>query len=124
MLQRLTLGLLLAAALATSTRAQGLAQFDGKYVGELTLTGVVSGDCTTPPLGALYPLFVSHGQVRFAYIPRFSTTLYGMVAPNGSFKATARVKSGLIQMTGQIRGINATATLASPSCRYTFQTKE
>jgi hypothetical protein len=97
--------------------------FDGQYIGELRLTNWVSGDCTEPPLGALYPLTVSAGEVRFAYLPRFATTLTGKVAANGSFKASARTKKGFVQMTGQIRGENVIAELKSPSCKYSFKTK-
>jgi hypothetical protein len=48
-------------------------------MGELTLTKVINGDCTKPPFGALYPLTISRGEVRFAYRPRFDTTLSGTV---------------------------------------------
>ena len=119
----LGLGLLLAAALGSAAWAQGASRFDGQYAGELTLTSLIAGDCTTPPQGALYPLTVSGGQVRFAYVPRFATTLTGTVAADGSFKASAQVKSGMIQMTGRIQGNSVTANLVSPSCRYTFQTR-
>jgi hypothetical protein len=103
--------------------AQDLSRFDGHYVGELTLKDVIgSGDCTTPPLGSLYPLSVSHGEVRFAYVPRFATTLVGRVAPDGSFAAIALVKKGRVEMAGRIQGIRVTATIASPSCNYTYQT--
>jgi hypothetical protein len=103
--------------------AQGASMFDGHYVGELTLTGVIAGDCTEPPLGALYPLEISGGQVRFSYVPRFSTTLTGRVARDGTFKAAARLKRGAVQMTGRIQGNHLTANIASPSCNYTFQTR-
>lgn len=122
-MSRLGLGLALAAALATAAAAQGSGRFDGQYVGELTLTKTVAGDCATPPLGALYPLTVARGEVRFAYMPRFSTTLTGRVDDLGNFKATARLKNGAVQMTGQIRGNDVTALLASPSCSYSFQTR-
>jgi len=56
MLKWLGLDLLLAAALANAAWAQGSTRFDGQYVGELTLTKVVSGDCAQPPPGAVYPL--------------------------------------------------------------------
>jgi hypothetical protein len=36
--------------------------------------GVIINDYTQPPLGALYPLTISGGEVRFAYVPRFDTT--------------------------------------------------
>jgi len=120
---RLGLGLALGAALATGAVAQGSGRFDGQYVGELTLTKTAAGDCTTPPLGALYPLTVSRGEVRFAYTPRFSTTLTGRVDEFGNFKATARLKTGAVQMTGQIRGNDVAAFLVSPSCSYSFQTR-
>jgi hypothetical protein len=115
--------LLLGAGLGGVAWAQGSATFDGQYVGELTLRGVIGGDCTPPPLGAVYPLTVSRGEVRFAYVPRFSTTLIGRVGADGSFKASARMKHGSVQMTGHIQGNNATATILSPSCNYTFQTR-
>lgn len=123
MLQRWGLGALLGAGLATLTGAQGAANFDGQYMGELTLTGIIDGDCTRPPPGALYPLEVAGRRVRFSYVPRFSTTLSGSVAPNGSFTAAARAKSGMVQMTGQIRGDTVTAEIVSPSCKYSFKTK-
>src|SRR6266487_2789606 len=69
------LGLLLGAGLGGAAWAQGPAMFDGQYVGELSLTRTVGGDCTAPPLGSLYPLTISRGEVRFAYVPRFATTL-------------------------------------------------
>lgn len=119
----LGLALLLGAALARTALAQGPAAFDGQYVGELSLTSVTQGDCTKPPLGSLYPLTVSQGQVRFLYTPRFSTTLIGTVDKNGVFKASARAHKGIVRMTGHIRGNDVTATIVSPSCNYNFQTK-
>lgn len=103
--------------------AQGAADFDGHYVGELTLRKVINGDCTKPPLGAVYPLTVSKGEVRFDYRPRFDTTLRGRVDENGYFRASARLQKGIVQMTGRIRGNNVTASIVSPSCNYTFRTK-
>jgi len=128
MLRRLGLGLLIGAGLGSVAWAQGSARFeparfDGRYMGELTLTKIISGDCTQPPLGALYPLTISGGEVRFSYAPRFATELSGKVAPNGSFKASARIRRGVVQMTGRISGNNVTAYLVSPSCNYTFQTR-
>ncbi len=123
MLTRLELGLLLGTGIWSVAWAQVSAKFDGQYVGELTLTKVTSGDCTEPPLGALYPLTISRGQVRFAYRPRFDTTLSGTVGENGVFKASARVRKGFVHMTGRIQGNNVTASIESPSCNYKFQTK-
>jgi len=123
MLRWLGLGLVLAAGFGGVAWAQGLAQFDGHYMGELTLTSVISGDCTQPPLGSLYPLSISRGEVRFAYLPRFDTTLSGRVSPNGMFKASARLHRGVVQMTGRTDGYHLTAEIVSPSCNYTFQTK-
>ena len=117
------LGLLVGAGLGSAAFAQGTANFDGQYVGELTLTKVVAGDCTQPPLGALYPLTISRGEVRFAYLPRFGTTLSGRVGENGNIKASARLPKGSVQMTGRIQGNNVTASIVSPSCNYTFKTK-
>jgi hypothetical protein len=127
--RRLGPGLLLAAllggvALAPVASAQVTSRYDGEYVGELTLTALIQGDCTTPPLGALYPLTISGGQVRFAYLPRFATTLTGSVAEDGSFRATAPTRHGVVEMTGQIRGNAVRAQIASPSCRYNFATKD
>src|SRR5580704_1521158 len=119
----LGLGLLLGAGLGSVAWAQGSARFDGQYVGELTLTATISGDCTTPPLGALYPLSVSGGAVRFKYVPRFDTILLGTVDGKGNFKASRRLRRGFVSMTGHIEGNNITASIVSPSCRYTFQTK-
>ena len=121
--RRLGLGLLLAAALESVAFAQGTSGFDGQYAGELTLTAVISGDCTDPPRGALYPLTVSRGQVRFAYLPRFATTLTGSVAENGGFRASAPTRHGFVEMTGWIRGNAVRAQIVSPSCRYSFETK-
>jgi len=123
MLRWLGLGLLLGTGLGSIAWAQGLARFDGQYMGELTLTKEMSGDCTTPPLGALYPLTVSRGEVRFKYVPRFNTSLSGKVDQNGLFKASARLRRGSVQMTGNIQGNNITAYIVSPSCKYTFKTK-
>jgi hypothetical protein len=123
MLRRLGLGVVLGAGFGGVAWAQGTANFDGQYMGELVLTKVISGDCTEPPLGSLYPLSVSRGEVRFVYAPRFSTTLSGRVGPNGMFTASARLRRGSVQMTGRIQGTTITAEIASPSCNYTFQTK-
>ncbi|MGA7262480.1 MAG: hypothetical protein WBX30_16495 [Stellaceae bacterium] len=123
MLRCLGLGLLLGTGLGSVAWAQDSAKFDGQYMGELILTKEVSGDCTTPPLGALYPLTISSGEVQFAYRPRFNTTLRGRVGENGNFKASARLQKGFVQMTGRIQGNNITASIVSPSCNYTFKTK-
>jgi hypothetical protein len=123
MLRWLGLGLLLGMGLGSGAWAQGSARFDGQYTGELTLTKVIDGDCTQPPLGSLYPLTISRGEVRFVYLPRFNTTLSGKVGENGNFKATARLRKGFIQMTGRIQGNSIAADIASPSCNYTFQTR-
>jgi hypothetical protein len=123
MLRSLGLGLLLGTGLGSVGWAQGSAKFDGQYMGELTLTKETSGDCTTPPLGALYPLTVSRGEVRFNYVPRFNTSLGGKVDQNGMFKASARLRTGVVQMTGHIQGNSLTAEIVSPSCKYTFKTK-
>jgi hypothetical protein len=124
MLKWLGLGLLLGTGFGSVAWSQGSAKFDGQYMGELTLTKEISGDCTQPPPGALYPLTVSRGEVRFAYVPRFDTTLSGKVDENGIFKAYARLRKGFLQMTGRIQGSNLTAHIVSPSCNYTFQTKK
>jgi len=123
MLRWLGLGLLIGAGLASVARAQGSAQFDGQYVGDLTLTKIIKGDCTQPPLGAVYPLTISRGQVQFAYVPHFDTTLIGRVDKKGTFKASARLRRGLVQMTGQVEANNILAYIVSPSCNYTFQTR-
>jgi len=119
----LGLAVLLAIAHAGLVWAQGFAKFDGQYVGELTLQKTISGDCTEPPLGALYPLTISNGEVRFAYLPKFGTTLRGRIDGNGVFKASARSRKGYVQMTGQIQGSAVKAAIESPSCNYKFQTK-
>jgi hypothetical protein len=123
MLRWLGIGLLLSMGAASGASAQSLARFDGQYAGELTLARVINGDCTEPPLGALYPLTISGGEVRFAYVPRFNTTLHGRVGNDGTFKAVARLKRGVVQMTGRVQGNNLTASIVSPSCNYTFRTK-
>jgi hypothetical protein len=122
-LKRLGLGALFATCFAGLAWAQGAAQFDGQYTGELRLTRTFSGDCTEPPFGALYPLTVAGGEVRFAYLPRFATTLRGTIRQDGLFRATARARKGTVQMTGRIHGGNVTASIVSPSCAYTFQTR-
>src|SRR5438552_19044160 len=99
MLKCLGLGLLLG-GVAGVAWAQGSAKFDGQYMGELTLTKEITGYCTRPPLGALYPLTISKGEVRFVYRPRFGTTLSGRVGENGVFKASARLRRGFVHMTG------------------------
>ena len=124
MLRWLGLGLLLGSGLASLASAQGWGKFDGQYRGELTLTKEIKGDCTRPPPGALYPLGISRGAVRFVYVPRFDTILIGQVDENGNFKASARARKGSVQMTGHIQGNNITATITSPSCNYSFRTKD
>jgi hypothetical protein len=123
MLRWLGMGLLLGAGLGSVAWAQGSGAFDGQYMGELTLTKVINGDCTKPPFGALYPLTISRGEVRFAYRPRFDTTLSGRVDGNGILIASARMRKGFVRMTGRIQGRNLTAFIVSPSCNYTFHTK-
>ena len=122
-MRRLVLLLLLGAGPASAALAQGSGAFDGQYVGQLTLVSVIKGDCTTPPLGSLYPLTISRGRVTFQYTPRFSTTLIGAVDKNGLFKASARARRGIVTMTGRIRGNEVAATIVSPSCNYSFHTK-
>ena len=122
--KRLGLGLVLAAALAGAAWAQGAGKFDGEYVGELTLNGIINGDCTKPPLGSAYPLSISGGVVRFKYLPRFDTILTGPVDQNGGFKASARTKSGMINMVGRVQGGNVTAKIQSPSCMYSFRSRQ
>ncbi|HTZ36399.1 MAG TPA: hypothetical protein VMB84_10270 [Stellaceae bacterium] len=124
MLGRLGLGLLATAALAGAALAQGATRFDGQYVGELTLNGIVNGDCTEPPKGALYPLTIAGGTVRFRYLPRFDTTFVGRVDDNGNFSASAALHHGTATMTGKVEGyLRLTAHIQSPSCLYTFQTR-
>jgi hypothetical protein len=123
MWRRLGPGLLLGTALANLAWAQASTMFDGHYMGKLTLTKVVSGDCTEPPPGALYPLTISRGQVEFKYVPRFDTILRGMVDNNGKFNASQRVRSGVVSMAGRIQGNAVTAYITSPSCRYAFTTQ-
>ena len=124
MLRLLGSGLLLAAGFTSLAWAQGTSRFDGQYRGELTLTKEIQGDCTQPPLGAIYPLRISGGRVRFAYVPRFDTILSGTIDDNGMFKASARIRKGFVQMTGRVQGNHITAYIVSPSCNYTFQTKD
>jgi hypothetical protein len=119
----LSLGLLLlAATLGNVAWAQGSTAFDGQYVGQLTLTKVISGDCTPPPPGSLFPLTISEGQVEFKYVPRFDTILRGRVAENGTFTASRLLRNGRVGMTGRVRDNNVTARITSPSCKYTFRT--
>jgi hypothetical protein len=119
----LALGVLLSTGFGSVASAQTSAKFDGQYMGELTLTKIVNGDCTKPPLGALYPLTISRGEVRLVYLPRFGTTLRGNVDANGILKASAHLRRGVVQMTGHIQGNHLTAHIISPSCNYTFRTK-
>jgi hypothetical protein len=120
----LGLGLLIGAGLGGVAWAQGSTKFDGQYAGELTLRGIISGDCTEPPLGAIYPLTISGGIVRFKYVPRFDTTLTGPVDAKGNFQATGQTKHGFVVMNGHISdGNTLTAAIVSPSCRYSFQTR-
>jgi hypothetical protein len=118
----LGLGLVLASGLASLAWAQGSAKFDGQYMGELSLTSVIHGDCTPPPLGAIYPLTISGGAVSFVDVARFGTTLRGNVDANGAFKAAARARKGFVRMTGRIQANRVTADIVSPSCKYTFRT--
>ncbi len=122
MLKGLGLGLLLGAAFGSAAWAQGSTKFDGQYVGELTLRKVISGDCTPPPLGAVYPLTISGGQVQFKYDPRFDTILRGTVDEHGNFRATHVLRNGMITMTGHIHQNKVTARIKSPSCNYAFRT--
>ena len=124
MFRFLGLGLLLSAGLAGVASAQGTSRFDGQYRGELTLTKEIQGNCTQPPLGALYPLRISRGEVRFDYVPRFDTRLSGRIDENGTFKASARIRKGIVQMTGRVQGNSIIAYIVSPSCNYRFQTKD
>jgi hypothetical protein len=124
MLRWLGLAFLLGMGLASIASAQSSSQFDGQYTGELILTKEISGNCTPPPLGALYPLAISGGEVRFTYVPRFQTTLRGRVGLNGIFQASFRLKRGFVQMTGSIQRNNLTAFIVSPSCNYIFRTKQ
>lgn len=123
-LRRQGLGLLLGAALANTAWAQGSTQFDGQYVGALTLTQIINGDCTRSPPGALYPLTITNGHVQFKYDPRFDTILRGSVGRDGVFKATAPIRKGRIRMKGNIEGNHVTAVITSPSCKYNFETKD
>ena len=124
MLKWLGLGLVLGAAFGSAALAQGSIKFDGQYVGELKLRKVINGDCTHPPVGAVYPLTISGGQVQFKYDPRFDTILRGTVDANGNFHASLVLRNGLITMTGHIHQNNVTADIKSPSCNYTFHTSK
>lgn len=119
---RLGLGLLFGMAAWGVAQAQTAGPFDGQYVGELALTSVVTGDCAEPAPGALYPMNVSRGVVRFKYTPRSRTTLTGTVNPDGSFEATGRLRRGVVRMTGRIDGDTVTAEIHSPSCNYSYRT--
>jgi hypothetical protein len=123
MLRWLGLSLLLGTGFGSAAWAQASAKFDGQYMGELTLTKEITGDCTRPPLGALYPLTITGGVVRFVYRPRFGTTLSGKVNENGVLHASARLRRGFVEMRGRIQGNKVTARLVSPSCHYTFQSR-
>jgi len=124
MLKRLGLGLVLCAMLANAAWAQASTKFDGQYMGELRLTKIINGDCTPSPPGALYPLIISGGRVQFKYDPRFDTLLRGWVNNDGNFAATRRLRRGRIRMTGHVQGSNVVANIKSPSCKYTFQTRD
>jgi hypothetical protein len=119
---RLGLGLVFAAALAGAAWAQAGSRFDGDYVGQLALSGIVNGDCTTPPTGSAYPLNISGGVVRFKYVVRFDTVLTGKVDDKGDFKASGRTKAGMINMVGHVMPAGSlTAKIQSPSCLYSFE---
>jgi hypothetical protein len=124
MLRLQGLSLVLGAGLASVALAEVSTKFDGQYRGELILTKEIKENCTQPPLGALYPLRISKGEVRFVYVPRFDTTLKGTVDGNGVLTASARLKHGSAQMTGRVQGNRITAYIVTPSCHYTFQTKD
>jgi hypothetical protein len=123
MLRWVGLGLLLGAGFGTVAWGQGSGKFDGHYVGQLTLLQVFSGDCTQPPVGARYPLSITHGRVRFKYLPRFNTTLTGTIEDNGALKASARLNRGTARMTGRVDGTQLLADIVTPSCHYGFSTK-
>ena len=115
---------IMSAVIMSAAWAQAPGRFDGQYAGELTLTGIINGDCTKPPIGARYPLTVTGGWVRFKYVPRFDTTLTGRVDDKGNFKATARLHHGFATMTGHIDPVgDLTANIVSPSCLYSFQVR-
>ena len=125
MLRRLGWRLLLVTVLSLSAvnlvLAQGASKYDGKYVGALTLKGIISGDCTPPPVGSEYPLTIAGGVVRFKYVARFDTTLVGAIDDKGNFKASARTKTGVINMVGHFVAYGRlTANIQSPSCMYSF----
>ena len=103
--------------------AQVSIKFDGQYVGDLTLTKEISGDCTRPPVGAVYPLIISGGKIRFVYRPRFGTTLTGSIDDNGNFTAFTRVSKGIVHMSGKVQGNTLSASITSPSCNYSFTAK-
>jgi hypothetical protein len=132
MLRRRVLGLILVIWFGGAGGAwaqQGnAAVFDGTYMGELTLTRVVKGDCAPPAVGALFPLTVERGRVRFKYLPRFDTELTGSVRPNGAFVASARIKRGgageIVHMAGRIANGTVNARIKSPSCRYSFRAED
>ena len=117
-------GLVFGIGFNSTAWAQSSTRFDGQYRGELTLTKVIKENCTEPPLGALYPLNISKGEVRFVYVPRFDTTLRGRVDDNGVLTASARLKHGSARMTGRVQGNRITASIVTPSCHYTYQTKD
>ena len=117
-------GLVFGIGLGGAAWAEGSTRFDGQYRGELILTKEIKENCTQPPLGALYPLSISRGEVRFVYVPRFDTTLRGTVDDKGVLRASARLKHGSAQMTGRVQGNRITAYIVTPSCHYTFQTKD
>ena len=124
MLKWLGLSLLIGAIFDHAAWAQATTRFDGQYAGEMVLRGIINGDCSEPPLGAIYPLTISGGVVRFKYVPRFDTTLVGTVDARGNFKATGRTKHGFVVMTGHVSdGNTLTAAIDSPSCRYSYETK-
>jgi hypothetical protein len=124
MLRRLGWGLALGAGMAGAAAAQTAADFDGRYVGELTLTKTIDGDCTPPPVGATYPLTIAGGRVSFAYVPHFDAILTGRIDRTGAFTASAPLKHGSVRMTGQVRGVRLTATIVSPSCIYAFRAQD
>jgi hypothetical protein len=110
-------GLVLAVSAAGVAWAQGASGFDGQYVGALTLSGIIAGDCTTPPVGSAYPLSISGGVVTFKFVPRLDTMLVGRIDAKGNFKAMATLHHGVATMIGHIdANHNLTASIRSPSC--------
>lgn len=97
--------------------------FDGEYLGEFTLTKIIT-QCDRPTPGFMRLLTIINGEVKIIYNPRFGTMLNGKIDGAGVFLATGNLPSGFVQMSGRVTGADLAANVETPNCRYTFQAKK